>query len=173
MQNRIQIMTMLREEFRRWEVLLDGLEEEQISAPQLAANWSIKDVMAHLWAWQQRSIARMEAAVHDREPEFPRWPAGLDPEVEGQPHELNDWIYETYREKPWSRVYRDWKEGFQRFLALGDEVPEKELLEPGRYAWLEGHPLSLVLTASCEHHAEHREWLMAWLNQREALKPTE
>ena len=112
-------------------------------------------MIAHLWAWQQRSVARMAAARLNREPEFPRWPSEFGPEAEGQPHQLNAWIYETYREKPWSRVYGDWRAGFLRFLELGEEIPAKDLLEPGRYAWLEGHPLSLVLTSSYEHHEEH------------------
>jgi hypothetical protein len=171
MEGKKQIITTLREEFRRWEELLDGIDEEQITAPQLSGNWSIKDVIAHLWAWQQRSVARMEAAVHDKEPDFPPWPEEFDPEAEGQPHELNAWIYESYREKPWPRVHEDWRVGFHRLLALGEEIPEENLLEPGRYTWLEGQPLSLVLLASCEHHEEHRGWLVAWLGRRGTPKP--
>ncbi len=161
MNDKKQILTTLKEEFNRWEELLSGMSEERITAPHLSSNWSIKDVIAHLWAWQQRSITRMEAALHNKEPEFPRWPAEFDPEAEGQPHQLNAWIYETYREKPWSRVYGDWREGFLRFLELGEEISEKDLLDPGRYTWLEGHPLSFILLASHEHHEEHRGWLLA------------
>jgi hypothetical protein len=166
MNDKKQILTKLKEEFDRWEEILSGLSDEQITAPHLPAGWSIKDVLAHLWAWQQRSIARMEAALHGREPKFPSWPAEFDPEAEGQPHQLNTWLYETNREKPWSQVYSDWRAGFLRFLELGQAIPEKDLLEPGRYAWLAVHPLSLVLTASCEHHAEHRGWLLDWFDQQ-------
>jgi hypothetical protein len=170
MSNKQQILTTLRKEFNRWEELLASMSEEQITAPQLAANWSIKDIIAHLWAWQQRSIARLEAALYDREPEFPNWPTEFDPEVEGEPDQLNAWLYETYREKPWSRVYGDWRAGFLRFLELGEEIPEKYLLEVGRYAWLEGHPLVSTLRASYEHYQEHRGWLLAWLDQHENTK---
>ena len=107
----------------------------------------------------------MEAALHNREPKFPRWPVEFDPEAAGQPHQLNAWLYETYRETPWSRVYGDWRTGFLRFRELGKVIPEKELLDPDRYAWLEGHPLSFVLLASAAHHEEHRGWLLAWLRQ--------
>jgi hypothetical protein len=173
MDDKRHVIGTLKEEFKRWEELLAGMSEEQISAPQLASNWSIKDVIAHLWAWQQRSIARMVAARLNREPEFPHWPAEFDPEAEGQPHQLNAWIYETYRERPWSRVYGDWRAGFLRFLELGEKIPEKDLLEPGRYAWLDGNPLSLVLTASCEHHEEHCGWLLAWLDKHGSIKVAE
>ena len=36
------ILIALREEFNRWKELLASLSEEQITAPQLHANWSIK-----------------------------------------------------------------------------------------------------------------------------------
>jgi hypothetical protein len=152
------ILTALREEFDRWEALLASLGEAQITAPQLDDNWSIKDVIAHLHAWQQRSIARLEAALLDREPEYPAWPTQFEPEVEGV-NDLNAWLYATYRDQPWPSVHEDWRAGFLRFLELGAALPEKDLLEVGKYAWLEGYALVAVLQGSYEHHREHTEFL--------------
>ena len=156
---------MLRDEFKRWEELLAGISEEQIIAKQLPDTLSIKDVIAHLWAWQQRSIARMEAGLHDREPDYPNWPAEFDPEPEGEPDQLNAWIYETNLEKLWSQVYGDWKSGFLSFLELAEAIPENNLFEIGRYIWLEKYPLSAVLLGSYEHHEEHLEDLQEWLRE--------
>ena len=72
--DKTHILIMLQEEFTRWEDLFTSLTEEQITARQLPSQWTIKDVVAHLMAWQQRSIARVEAALLDREPVFPGWP---------------------------------------------------------------------------------------------------
>jgi hypothetical protein len=173
MSDKQALLAALREEFNRWEALLASLGEEQITAPQLADNWSIKDVIAHLRAWQQRSVARLEAALLGRAPEYPSWPAQFDPEAEGQPHDLNAWLYATYRDRSWPNVHRDWHEGFQRFLELGEAIPEKDLLEAGRYPWLEGYALIAVLQGSYEHHREHAEYLepvLARLRQGGSLK---
>ncbi len=159
MNDKQHILRTLREEFNRWEALLASLSEEQITAPQLPANWSIKDVIAHLRAWQQRSIARLEAALLNRAPEYATWPAQFDPEAEGQPHQLNAWLYETYRDQPWSSVHGNWRAGFLRFLELGAAIPEKDLLDAGRYPWMEGQPLAFTLQASYAHHQEHAEYL--------------
>jgi hypothetical protein len=159
MNEKQHILTALREEFNQWEALLASLSEAQITDPQLPENWSIKDVIAHLRAWQQRSIARLEAALLNRAPEYPAWPAQFDPEAEGEPHDLNAWLYASDRDQPWSSVHRDWREGFVRFLELAQAIPEKDLLEAGRYAWLEGYALIAVLQGSYEHHREHAEWL--------------
>jgi len=170
MKDKTQIITLLREDFNRWEELLAGMSEDQISAPHLPANLSIQDVIAHLMAWQQRSISRLEAALLNREPEFPSWPAELDPEAEDV-DQTNTWIYKTYHEQPWSNVHRDWREGFLRFLELGEAIPEKDLLDTGRYPWMEGQPLSFVLLGSSEHHQQdHLEPLLAWLRQHGNMK---
>jgi hypothetical protein len=169
MSDKTQIIAMLREEFNGWEELLASVGEEQIIAPHLPTTWSIKDVIAHLWAWQQLSIARLEAALLNREPEFSMWPAELDAESEDDLDQINAWIHETYHERPWSNVHRDWRGGFLRFLELAEAISEKDLLAAGRYPWLEGQPLSLVLLGSYEHHHEdHLEPLLARVRQQQS-----
>ena len=158
MSNQQAALAALREEFKRWEQLLTGLSEAQIIDPQLPEGWSIKDVVAHLHVWQQRSIARLDAALHDTQPDYPAWPAQLDPEAEGI-YDLNAWLYQQNRDTPWPSVYQDWHAGFVRLLELGAAVPEQDLLEVGKYTWLEGYALIEVLEGTHEHHQEHAEYL--------------
>lgn len=157
MNDKPQIISMLREEYNRWEVLLAGLSEEQITAPNLVSLLPIKDIVAHLMAWQQRSIARMEAALRNTEPEYPGWPAELDPESDEDLDRVNAWIYQRYQGQTWVSVHRTWREGFLHFIELAEAIPERDLSEVGRYRWLEEYPLSAVLIGSLEHHKEHAE----------------
>lgn len=162
MNDKTKIITMLREEFNRWEELLAGMSEEQIAAPHLPSNLSIKDVIAHLRAWQQVSIARLEAAQLNTEPVFPNWLVGLDPESEEERDQFNAGIYEAYYLQPWSRVHRAWREGFLRFLKLGEAIPESDHLDTEKYPWLKGYSLFAVLQGSYEHHHnDHLEPLLA------------
>jgi hypothetical protein len=171
MNDKQSILIALSAEYNRWEALLASLPEAQIAAARLAENWSIKDVVAHLMAWQLRSIARLEAALLNREPEYPAWPAQFDPEAEGQPHDLNAWLYTKYRDQPWPSVYQNWRTGFLRFLELGAAIPEQDLLHIGRYSWLEGYALIGVLQGSYEHHREHAEYLEPVIAQLRANPP--
>ncbi len=164
------ILTALSEQFNHWEELLASMSEEQITAPDLPSDWSLKDNIAHLLAWRQRSIARLEAARFDREPEFPKWLPGLEPDAEGNTAQTNVWIYETYREQPWSTIHQDWQAGFLRLLELGGAIPERDLLDASRYPWLAGHPLAFILIASYDHHQEHLEKLLAWLQEQRSGK---
>ena len=54
MTTKSEILTLLQSEFDRWEDVLNGLGKAQIIAPNFIANWSIKDTLAHLMAWQAR-----------------------------------------------------------------------------------------------------------------------
>jgi hypothetical protein len=161
MNEQTPMITMLREEFNRWEGLLNGISEEQIIAPNRVEKLSVKDIMAHLTAWQQISVARMEAGRDDREPVFAGWPPELDPVGEHDVNGINAWIYDKYREQSWASVHYEWRERFLHLLELAEATPEKVLVDKGRFAWLNGYSLWDVLTGSYEHHAEHREPLDA------------
>ncbi len=167
------ILTALSEELDRWEGLLAGLSEQQLTASLQPSAWSIKDVIAHLMAWQQRSMARLEATVLNRQPEFPKWVTDLDPDSEASPDQTNAFIYETYREQSWSTVHQNWKEGFLQFLELGEALSEEDLLEK-EIPDLKGYPLYMVLVSSyAHHHIEHLEPLLAWLRQHGTMKMPE
>jgi hypothetical protein len=164
------ILAALKEEFSAWEELLGGMSEAQITAPQLPSDMSVKDIIAHLWAWQQRSIARLKAARLDQEPEFPKWPATLDPNSEGDTDQVNAWIYETHHDQPWSSVHQDWSEGFQQCLDLAEGISERDLLDTERYTWLKDYPLVFMLLASYDHHQEHLEKVLAALEGHGNMK---
>lgn len=156
------ILAALQECYQAWEKMLSGQDETHLTTPFEPGGWSVKDEVAHLMAWQQRSIARLEAAHNDREPQFPTWDAQADPESLGatDTDRTNAWIYAHYRDWTWLQVYRAWREGFSRFLALGAGIPEPDLLSANRYPWLENHSMAFILEASYDHHQEHYEKLV-------------
>jgi hypothetical protein len=157
------ILTAFREQFDSWEELLARLSEAQITTPHFDFDWSIKDVIAHLWAWQQISIARVDAGLHDREPEFPKWIVESIENWEEDADRVNALTFETQHKKPWSEIHQIWRDGFLRLLELGHEISERELLDGDRYPWLNGYSLAFILVASYDHHQEHFEKLTHWM----------
>ena len=162
------ILAALREQFNQWEELLASLSEAQIHAPHLPSHWSTKDEIAHLRAWQQRTIARLDAVRLDREPEYPQWLPGVNPNTPEGVDQINDWLYETYRAQPWEKVHQDWRDGYLRFIEAGRQIEEKDLLDSSRFAWLSSHPIVLSLLYSYDHHQEHLDKLKAWLHAAES-----
>ena len=165
MNTKDHILMALKEQIDRWEELLASLSEEQISAPQFDLDWSIKDVIAHLWAWQQISIARMEAGLHNREPALPKWIVESIENWEEDAGRVNALTFETQHQKQWIEIHQNWKIGFLRFIQLGSEIPERDLLDGDKYPWLNGYSLAFILVASFEHHQEHLEKLIYRLQE--------
>ncbi len=153
---RQDLLTGLRTAFDTWETFLSERTEGEITARRRADEWSISDVIAHMMAWQQVSIARLEAALADSEPVYPGWLGGADPFfAEEHVNEFNARVHAIHRDEAWPSVHRAWRDGFGRFLELGEAIPEEQLLDASRYAWLKGNPLVAVLEGSLEHHQEH------------------
>ena len=168
MTEREEILARLEEEFEHWEDLLSNLSEQQITTSRLPNGWSIKDLMAHLMAWQGVTLARLEAAQRNDEPTYPEWLAGESPESEEQIHRYNARILRTYRAQPWSRIHRDWRAGFARVLKLAEDIPSRDLMEPERYPWLGGYPLVAVLHGLYEHHhVDHLGSILAWIDDHQ------
>jgi len=159
------ILAALREQFDRWEELLTSLSEEQITTPHFDFDWSIKDIMAHLWAWQQISIAQVEGGLRDQQPEFPKWIVESIENWEEDADRVNARTFETQHRKSWSEIYQKWKDGFLQFLELGRQISERDLLDGDRYPWLNGYSLAFILVASYDHHQEHLEKLTGWLDK--------
>jgi hypothetical protein len=149
------------------------MSNEQLTAPHLPAELSIKDTMAHLWAWQQLSIARLEAALHQTEPNFHLWSIEVDPDSEEGVERINAWTRQTYHGRPWSEVFQDWRDGFLHFLEVAEAIPEQDLVDAQKYPWLNGYALIDVLEGSFEHHhIDHLEPLLAWLHEHGSPRPT-
>lgn len=119
-------------------------------------------------AWQQVSVARLEAARKGEEPVLPEWLAGASPEeAEADVDRFNACIDDTYQDQPWPWVHQQWRDGFVRVLTLAEAIPEDDFSNK-EYPWLKGHSLIDVLQGDYEHHhEEHLQPLLTWINQRE------
>lgn len=164
MMNTIDLVASLRSIYDAWQELLSRMSESEISQPRFADNWSVRDFVTHLWAWQQISVARFEAALAGSEPVYPEWLDGTDPFIaEEHTEKFNARIRAQNLERPWADVDQDWREGFSMLIHLAEQTPKDALFEEGRYSWLHGYPLAAVLSGSLSHHKEHLEEISAAL----------
>lgn len=154
------MLAALREEFDHWERVLANLSAEQIHVVPAPGEFSLKDEIVHLWAWQQRSIARLQAGQTNTEPDMPSWLSGVSPELEENTDAVNGWIYDTYKDHPWSEVYVMWRSGFLQLMDLAETLSEPALLDSSRFAWLNGYSLADVLLGTYDHHQEHLDGLL-------------
>lgn len=162
------LIVMHESEFAAWEKLLASLSTEQITSLLLPNGLSVQDTVAHLGAWQERTIAQLEAALHGHAPHFPQWPVALGAEESSDAVDrANAWILATHRHRPWTDVYQGWRKDFLHFLELIRAIPEADLRPDGKLAWMAEYELLDNHTDLFDyHHAEHRVVLEAWMRAR-------
>lgn len=77
--NKSELLDWLWEEYRGWEAFLEQFDPEWMEQPGAAADWSMKDIVAHLTGWNRRLVDRLQAAVLGESEPRPHWarPPGI------------------------------------------------------------------------------------------------
>ena len=144
----------------QWEVLLAKIDEEQLISPGENSEWSVKDVFAHLTAWEWRAVAWLEAVQNKEQVKPAEWPSGLGED------ETNAWIYGKYRDRPLDEIIHDSARVHRRLVELIEALPEEDLMASGRLASLRGSSLLDAIPGnSYEHYRDHSETNRAWLDR--------
>jgi hypothetical protein len=161
-----RLLAELRAEQAGWEALLREIGEEHMTQPGVAADWSIKDIVAHLTGWRHRTVARLQAALRGEPAPPPPWPAHMETD-----DEINAWIYEANHDLPLAAVLRDSRDTFDQLVAALEGFPEAAVLDPTRFGWPEDQEVSGAVFFG-HFHEEHEPDMRAWLERvRRAADP--
>src|SRR5215471_4929108 len=140
-----QLLAEMQSEQAAWLTLLDEIGEENMTQPQVAGGWSIKDIVAHLTGWRRRTVLRFRSALDPTVDMTPPWPAELNGDDADGVNEINDWIYRTNRDRPLADVLNDSREVFQQLVVAIDALSDEQLNDPQRFPWPEGERPGAVL----------------------------
>ena len=157
--SKAQLIAELNAENASWQALLDDISEANMTQPEVAGGWSIKDIVAHLTVWRYRTLRRIQAALNHEASFTPPWPPQLQ-----EDDEINAWIYEANRDRPLADVLSNSRAVFQQLVNAIDAFPDDEFQDLQRSEWLQGEPLSGKAFFS-HFHEEHEPDMRAWLER--------
>jgi hypothetical protein len=157
--SKAQLLDDLQAEQAQWEALLRDVGADHMTQPGVGGEWSVKDIVAHLTGWRRRTVARFQAALRHEPQPATIWPAHLQTD-----DEINAWMYAADRDRPLDDVLRDSRDVFEQLVAALAAFPEADLLDPSRFPWLEGEPLSGAALFG-HFHEEHEPDMRAWLER--------
>jgi hypothetical protein len=158
--SKTQLLAELNYENASWQALLDDIGEANMTQPEVAGGWSIKDIVAHLTEWRRRTVKRFQATLNHEPDIVPLpWPSELQDD-----DEINAWIYESNRDRPLADVLNDSREVFQHLIDAIAAFSDDDLQDPHHFEWLEGEPLSGRFVFS-HFHEEHEPDMRAWLDR--------
>jgi uncharacterized damage-inducible protein DinB len=164
-----RLLTTLANERARWESLLGEVGEARMMEPGVAGFWSMKDLLAHLTAYQRTWGARIRGEVTGVPP-TPRdlYDVELLPEGVGTwtLDEQNEAIRAQYDPLPLPVVLAKWRETSDLLAAGVTDLSEADLTTPGRFVWAGDRPLAEAMAGDTYGHAQlHAADVRAWLDR--------
>jgi hypothetical protein len=156
-----EALAAIERERAAWEDLLGRVGETRMLEAGAMGDWTFKDLVGHLVAWDDREIDRLEAAVHGQPEPDPAWPADLEGD-----DAINAWIQEQGADRLLGEVVDDSRRIYARLGEVVQRLPEDELNDPDRFPWMDGTALgpAVVSGAWFGHFREdHEPALTVWL----------
>lgn len=151
------LLNDLRESRAELLAAIEGLSDDEMVRPGVEGLWSVKDIMAHLVAWQAELITALSRKLGRLYKDAPAI-VKID--------DFDEWNAEQYHQnasKPLSIIQPDFHGVHKHLLLAVEELDTQTLNDPLRFEWMEGDPLSsLILETAAWHEREHAESIRAW-----------
>jgi hypothetical protein len=150
-----ELIQKIESEWANLQSALDGLTEEQMHQPGVVGDWTIKDILAHITAWQTRLITTLFKAERGVTPEATEPSKTVD--------QMNEKFYRELKDRPFDQVWDDLDSSYHQLLGRLEGWKEKDLFDPKRFKWMQGSPfVEYIAGDSYEHYAEHAAQIGEW-----------
>jgi uncharacterized protein (TIGR03083 family) len=142
-----QIIEASQKERNALEELLATLTPEQMTEPGTVGEWAIKDVLSHLFEWEEMVLKWYAAGVKGKNPAIPseeyNW---------AQLPQLNHAIYLKHRAKALADVLKTFRTSYKKIMKTLEGMPEKELFTKGMYPWTRNNLLAAYFVSATSSH---------------------
>ena len=135
---RLDGLSLIDTEWRRWERLLERLRPEQYSLPlfeseSAAETWTIRDILAHIAAWKRNIIRVAEQHLAGGAPPLDETPDGiLGIDVQA----FNEDIYQRWRAAPISDAIDEHRAAHRELMAILESLAPEKIPAHATRTWL-------------------------------------
>lgn len=135
------------------ETLWAGATEAQMTErPGSQADWSVKDLIAHLLYWEQQVIAEVRLGLE-----------GGIPDLSGDDDVINARVFEENRDRPLSEILKAFARSHREMLTFVEQIPEADLMDTERFTWADDGTLYRhIITEYLDHYEGHMVGLREW-----------
>ncbi len=154
MLKRTELLTQLIRVRGELQALLDDLGEGHLEVPGALGNWSVRDVLSNLTAWEVDMLTNLGKVKRGAKPGTTDWTqAAIERQNEA-------WLAEM-KDRPLHRVFADFDGARKQTLRVLEGMSDQEAAQPA--SWLEGRSLAdYVATMTVDHEREQLEHLRHW-----------
>ena len=154
------LLALSQEEYEALNNLLAGFSDDQLCQAGAVGEWSAKDVLAHLHAWQGMVLGWLAEERAGRKPELPapgyKW---------SQIPAINQDIYEHYQNHTLEDVRGLLAETHKEMMSLIESLSQDQLYSPGHFTFTSKNNLATYLISSTSSH-----YLWARTESRKGLR---
>jgi hypothetical protein len=150
-----RLIDRLRFERDSFEQILARLSEDQMVQLQITDQWTVKDVLAHITAWENELLRWLEKATNGQSPDLPapgEWVQFIE--------QFNNKAYLDNRDRPLEDVVLNYKQAFDRVIFELRALP-KNPDDDYWSVWLGGRPPWDLFATYHEHYSEHRKQIQS------------
>jgi hypothetical protein len=157
-----ELLTAVSDHRKVFASLIHSIDPAQMEVPGVEADWSVKDIVAHICSWEASMCRWLETAVRGETPDRPQSEADID--------RMNGDFTAVNAQKSLAMVLAEFDALEAKIVAAVTAVPEDTLFTPGIYAWRPPQsPLwHMVGGNTFWHHEEHAASINAYLQQNKA-----
>jgi len=146
------LINLINKSRDRIEKKITSLDREQMLTPGVTGLWSVKDIMAHIVAWETLMQEWLDMIINEG-----NIPSQLaNPSEINWFDEVNEQIYQQNKDRPLDEVLSSFHNNKDVVLDYVSKLPEEVLFDASRYFYREGRPLWIIVEANTfGHYAEH------------------
>jgi hypothetical protein len=152
--SRDQLRSIIDDEMQQWDALVAEVGLSSLNTPGFMGDWTFLDVAAHLTAWRQQTINRLNAAAHG----LPEPSSDIDDSTDSKADASNEKIYEREHSRRAVDVLHEAHESYEHLKRAIEALSLDDLADPDRFSWLGGRSLNncIVDRSLFDHfHIEH------------------
>ena len=154
-----ELLQRMRDERLAWDNLIATVPDEVATMPNLPNGWSVKDLMAHIAAYERWTAGQIRAFNEGREPTAMELYGVEELAAEAQSwntDQINAWIFEQFKDAPLAEVRAFAGQSFNDLISALEGIAEDDLLRPAAMAWVgRENLLTAVPGQSYDHYAMH------------------
>lgn len=162
-----QLLNDIRTERRRLEKNRAPLSAEDMLQPGVTGSWSVKDILAHLTAWEQLFLEWYQAGLQGTFSTTE--PVGMSCSAMDA---LNQQIYTQNQRHSLDDVLAEFHASYQQIISTIEGITEEDMFVQGRFAWTGKLTLADYIAGNtCNHYAWAKSQIRKWAkNQADESK---
>lgn len=155
--NKNEVIEQMKDERNKFDIVLNRVSREDMEISGVDGYFSVKDILAHISAWEQLTLDWLADTEQGIEPDMP--PADG---WESYTHGFNRGIYTTIKQIPLDVVLDTFNSTYQALLARLESLPE-DRRDPFWEAWPDREDPWDYMEEFADHYAEHGPVIQEWL----------